>query len=336
MEDIHIIIPYYNGKKFILETLNSIFEQTYTNFILTIIDDKSTDDTIPTLKDIKDSRLNIIQNKKKSSITNNFNNCVKYAKTELFCIMHQDDIYEPNYLEEMLKGMSIYKDAVIAHCDFFTIDETNSKILDMKYELKRKLFSNQEEYTFKDYLDEFELLMMGDYIICPSVMYRRSIFEEIGYFDERYSQVEDWDFYLKVLLNQNRILRVNKQLFNYRIHKKTKSNELVKNLVKYKEEIFMLNAHYQTAKNKNFSLGFTERKLYNNVFKILLWDIKNDLLQNQIFLAMKKLNFALTDFPYIEFKIIALFLFPVVILGKSSGKILDFFALKILDKKSHF
>ena len=333
MEQVHVIIPCYNGENYITETLNSIFNQSYTQFILTVIDDHSKDNSLSLLQGITDSRLCIIQNKEQLTITQNFNNCVRHSQTDLFCIMHQDDVYEPNYLEEMVEAMNTHKETAIAHCDFFTIDEAGSKIIDFKYELKRQLFFKETEYTFLDYMDEYKMLMMGDYIICPSVMYRRSIFESIGYFDDQYLQVEDWDFYIRILLNQNKILRVNKRLFNYRIHKKTKSQELVKNLVKYKEEISMLTKHYHTAKEKQFPLNFTEKKLYTNVFKILLWDIKNDLLQNEIILAFQKLNFALRSFPYLELKLIVLALYPISLMGKVTGNILDFLAKIILGKK---
>ena len=70
---VSVVIPSYNSEKFINDTINSVLNQTYNNFLITVVDDKSTDKTVEIVNSFKDKRVKIVQNESNIGIINNFN-----------------------------------------------------------------------------------------------------------------------------------------------------------------------------------------------------------------------------------------------------------------------
>lgn len=100
-----IIMPTFNGEKYINEQIMSILNQTYKDFILYIFDDKSTDNTIEVIKKISslDSRINLIINKEKKGVLKNINDALSTIKANYYFLSDQDDIWLPEKLEKQLK-----------------------------------------------------------------------------------------------------------------------------------------------------------------------------------------------------------------------------------------
>jgi len=81
MSHISVMIPVYNRENLIIETIQSVLSQTYTDLDLTIIDDASTDNTTEIInKFCKDSRITLIKNEENLGLTKNWNHCLEVAK----------------------------------------------------------------------------------------------------------------------------------------------------------------------------------------------------------------------------------------------------------------
>lgn len=89
---VSVIMPAYNAEKFIEKTINSILNQTYTDFELLIIDDCSTDNTMDVVRRIKDNRIRIINNKTNQGIAKSRNIGLANAKGEYIALMDNDDL----------------------------------------------------------------------------------------------------------------------------------------------------------------------------------------------------------------------------------------------------
>lgn len=111
---ISVIIPLYNKAHTIVNTLNSVFNQTYQNFEVIIVDDGSTDNGIKIiLQNYTDERIRIIS-QKNAGVSAARNKGIDEAKGEWIAFLDADDEWLPNYLEEVKKATEIFhKNAII-------------------------------------------------------------------------------------------------------------------------------------------------------------------------------------------------------------------------------
>ena len=87
---ISIILPIYNAEKYLHETIQSVLNQTYTNFELIAVNDGSTDGSMDVLQRIADDRLRIID-KKNTGVSDTRNMAIKAARGEYICFLDADD-----------------------------------------------------------------------------------------------------------------------------------------------------------------------------------------------------------------------------------------------------
>lgn len=292
---ITICIPNYNGERFVEATIKSILSQTFSDFKVLFVDNCSTDDSVAIVNKLRDSRIEIHRNQEHLHVTKNFNRSLQLATrlegSPYISMIHSDDVYDPRYLEVMKNYLDRFPDAAMAHCDFQTINEQGKPFKDFKFELKRKIVNPKGlSYVLLPPEQEIKKLLRADYIICPSVFYRSSLFKDIGYFNESYTQVIDWDFYLRVLLKRHKILYVGEKLYSYRLHGSyTSSNR--KDLTKYNDYLNLFEAVVAQVSEVYPKINFSQKQAHQVIRNILLWDIKNDLLEKNFILARQKLDF---------------------------------------------
>jgi len=96
----NILIPTYNGSNTIIDTLKSILSQTFQNFQIIIQDDASTDDTLQIIKQLKNNKIKIYQNKKNLGYSKNLEKGRKNCQGDILFLMGQDDILAKNALQQ--------------------------------------------------------------------------------------------------------------------------------------------------------------------------------------------------------------------------------------------
>ncbi len=87
-----VLMPVYNAEKFLGEAIESILNQTFTDFEFLIIDDGSTDSTIKIIESYTDSRIRLFKNQENLGISATLNKGIEMASTELIARMDADDI----------------------------------------------------------------------------------------------------------------------------------------------------------------------------------------------------------------------------------------------------
>ena len=128
-KNVHILIPNYNKAKFIVRTLNSITKQTYKNWQITIVDNKSTDNSIFLIKKhfkkfLERKQIRIIINKKHVSLPQNWNLCLEnIGKYEYYKILCSDDTIEAQHIERAVKALRSSDNTCFAYgCNIHYID----------------------------------------------------------------------------------------------------------------------------------------------------------------------------------------------------------------------
>ncbi|WP_251908456.1 glycosyltransferase family 2 protein [Lentilactobacillus kefiri] len=113
---ITISIPAYNLGTYLAKTLNSIFDQTYQNFEIILVDDASTDRTSQTIKEFanKDDRIRAHYFQSHQGVSKARNYAIDHAKGDIIVFVDGDDLLEPQYLEVMAKGLADPKVDLVA------------------------------------------------------------------------------------------------------------------------------------------------------------------------------------------------------------------------------
>jgi glycosyltransferase involved in cell wall biosynthesis len=141
-------LPVYNGEKFIVEAIEALLGQTYTDFELVISDNASTDSTgeICRQYEKKDSRVRYFRQPKNIGLSPNHNFVVHKSRGELFKWTANDDLYARDLVERCVAALDKYPDAVQAHSWTARIDPSGALTSAYEYPLKTSSESAPERF----------------------------------------------------------------------------------------------------------------------------------------------------------------------------------------------
>ena len=124
---VSIIMPSYNTAQYIEETIESVIEQTYTNWELIIVDDCSTDNTDDIVNSIDDKRIIYLKNEKNSGAAVSRNKALRIAKGKWIAFLDSDDLWHPQKLEKQIKFMK-ENNYHFSYTEYNQIDEKSQLI----------------------------------------------------------------------------------------------------------------------------------------------------------------------------------------------------------------
>ncbi|HMK54618.1 MAG TPA: glycosyltransferase [Methanobacteriaceae archaeon] len=212
---VSVCIPTYNSQKTLIQTLESLLKQTYTNLEIVVVDNASTDNTSELLSDyIQNKDIKYYRNSKTIVAEENFDRCVELAQGEYTAIFHADDLYKPDMVEKQVQTFLENSEigAVFTLAD--TINEDGKKIgeLGLPADLPDK-----DVYNFCDIFTA--TLKNMNFLTCPSAMVKTDIYKESIPFDyKKFKTSSDVDMWLRIL-KKHPISIVKENLMCYRISK---------------------------------------------------------------------------------------------------------------------
>jgi glycosyltransferase involved in cell wall biosynthesis len=172
---VSIGVPVYNGEKYLAECLESIYQQTYTNWECFIINNKSTDRSpdIAVSFEAKDKRFKVITNSEFVDMTTNFNNTIKpiSKETKYFKAVCADDWLFPEYLTRMVGLMEKYPEA--GFCSSHKLDNTIVNCFGLDY-YKGPLFHGKD-VLFDQLMNKYDVTGSE-----TTVLYRVEILKKIS------------------------------------------------------------------------------------------------------------------------------------------------------------
>ena len=119
---VSIIVPVYNAEKYLDDTINTVLDQTYTNWELILVNDCSTDNSVKVIKKYKDKRIKLLNNKINSKAAISRNNGIKEAKGKYICFLDADDKWDKEKLEKQIKFIN-EKDCAFSFTSYEFADE---------------------------------------------------------------------------------------------------------------------------------------------------------------------------------------------------------------------
>lgn len=266
---ISVILPVYNGEKFISAAIYSILNQSYKNFELIIVDDCSTDNTPTIISEFakQDSRITIITNQINKKLPASLNIGHQNAIGEYITWTSDDNLYKPNAFELYLHDLQNSQSQIV-YSDFDLIND-NGAVLK-----RRNLF-------------EPEYLINGN-CVSASFLYKREVYVLLDGYSENLFLVEDYDFWLRAF-TRFKFHYIRESLYYYRSHTRSLSSQiseneekhcLWKNNLAYMFQVFLANF---TKKTIFFSEIFTKQLTYQSILLSVLLENKKDfvlLIQN--------------------------------------------------------
>ncbi|RKY08006.1 MAG: hypothetical protein DRP56_04790 [Planctomycetota bacterium] len=197
---VSIVLPVYNGQKYVKESIASCLNQTFTDFELIIVDDCSQDQTPAIINEFAqmDSRIRVIRNKQNRKLPTSLNIGFAQARGKYHTWTSDDNVYAPAALEEMLGFLASYQNTDIVYCDFVKADQKTGQA---------------REWIVKD----IDYMGRGN-PVGACFMYKSEVFNAIKGYDEGLFCVEDYDFWLRVYRNGFKFSPLHKRLYIYRCH----------------------------------------------------------------------------------------------------------------------
>jgi glycosyltransferase involved in cell wall biosynthesis len=186
MPKVSVIIPTYNRGHLIVETLNSVFAQRFTNYEIIVVDDESTDDTEEVLKDfVLSGKIQYIR-QDKGGQGKARNTGINASKGEFIAFLDSDDKFVDDTLVQQLEVHTQYPEAGLVHGDFIKFDNRGNDL------------GIRDTSFFSGYIYPEILLYWKTLMATPCVMIRRSFMDQVGFFDESLKAQEDLDYWRRI------------------------------------------------------------------------------------------------------------------------------------------
>ena len=201
---VSVIVPCYKQAGFLPETLDIILAQTYDNWECIVIDDGSPDNTEEVAGEYvkKDSRIKYMR-QENQGVSAARNNAIRHSNGKYILPLDADDLITPIYLEEAVAYFESHPECKLV------------------YGLAEKFGAENGPWDLAEY--SFQKMLFENLIFNPA-MFRRSDFDKtIGYNENMREGVEDWDFWLTLLGPDDKVHRLDKLVYLYRIKKESRN-----------------------------------------------------------------------------------------------------------------
>jgi glycosyltransferase involved in cell wall biosynthesis len=180
---VSVVIPVYNGERYLAQAIQSVLEQTYKNFELIVVDDGSTDGSAATAKSFEDARLRY-HYQKNGGASKARNTGIELARGGLIAFLDSDDVWLPQKLEKQIAYLEAHNEIGAVYCWYRVLAAGESR------EIWKGIVSQ----------DPFGIITAG-YGLLPSItMFRREVLNNVKGFDEDLigSEFEDRELTLRL------------------------------------------------------------------------------------------------------------------------------------------
>lgn len=182
-----IIIPVYNKANFIENTLKSVFQQSFTDYEILLINDGSTDDSESKIVTFNDSRIHYYS-KKNEGVSETRNLGIEKAKSEFIVFLDADDYWYPNFLEEMFLLIKRYPEQSVFSA---AIEIENKKtVIPSLYSI--------EKVSDNVIVNYFEASYKEGVLFTSCAVFHKSVFEKVGKFDPLIKSGQDTDLWIRI------------------------------------------------------------------------------------------------------------------------------------------
>lgn len=207
MKKLTIVIPVFNGEKFIKNCVNNLEKSNFNDFEIIIINDGSTDNTLKIIKELllRYDNIEYINNKKNKGVSYSRNVGIEKSNGKYIGFVDADDYVDNSMFSNMIK-VAIKNDADVVVCNYIEIDELTKVKTKSKYRYNKQILLKDE--CLKNFLTDK---------ISPAIwdkIYKKELIKKVK-FNENLQVGEDLLFCLNIFLESKKNAFINEYYYNY-------------------------------------------------------------------------------------------------------------------------
>jgi GT2 family glycosyltransferase len=278
-------VPCHGGERWLPGLLQSLLAQRLPDCRLLLVDDASPDASVAVARKVAGDRLEVVRNESRLGIPRNWSRCAELVETEFFCLAHQDDVYAPDFAATLTAALADAPGAAAAHCRLAAIDGAGRRHPSPRERYKERFWRTLP--AVETAAAGFRRLYYGNYVGCPSLVYRTAAFRKVGPFDAHYRFAPDWEWLLRAHAKGWQLAAVPEVLVSYRRHDEQASRHAARSLQRYYEEHAVLQHAHAFGCDAGFlTNGERSPAMRDN----LLYDALGDLERRDRAAAQEKLD----------------------------------------------
>lgn len=194
---VSVILTSFNHAKYICEAIDSVLNQTFTDFELIILDDCSSDNSWNLIKQYSDPRIKAFRNEVNKGPVEGVNKAISaVASGEYIAIHHSDDVWEPDKLEKQVAFLGTHANIGAVFTNALAIAEDSSPLADEQH-FYSSIF-DQPNRTRHEWLRFF--FNSGNALCHPSALIRKACYEDCGLYRYGLAQLPDFDMWIRLCL----------------------------------------------------------------------------------------------------------------------------------------
>lgn len=277
---VSILVPSFNGARFLREALDSILAQTYSHIEVLLLDDASEDAT-PEIAASYGNRIIYVRQPSNLGIYENVNVGIALARGDLIATYHADDIYLPTIVESQVAYLAAHGEVGAVFCSDIFVDAEGTEYGRMRLPDE---VAGERPLGFATVLNAL-LSYKNRFLVCPTAMVRASIHRRIGVYDQnRYRNTADLEMWLRISKN-SQIAVLESHLMRYR-HFHGNSSQLYHRLRTTPENFFAIMDEYLAAGGRHVATesalaDYEAHRAEDALMRAMSSYIKGDLPQSR-------------------------------------------------------
>ncbi|RLG25472.1 hypothetical protein DRN85_05850 [Methanosarcinales archaeon] len=242
---ISVVMSVYNAEKYLRESIESILNQSFTDFEFIVVDDGSTDNSPELIKGYEDARIRVISNEENIGLTESLNEAIKAASGEYIARQDADDVSLQNRFEEQLKYLDNHPNVALLGTSVYLVDE-NGEMMGKRIASpspKKSLFRCNRFYH-------------------GSLMFRKSTTNELGAYNPLFKYSQDYELILRISQKYD-VRNLKSPLYKMRFHSSSISSTKIE-----EQQIYAVMAQKFVKGEDKFGRKLLERSR-SDLYKIL-------------------------------------------------------------------
>lgn len=225
---VSVVIPCYNHEKYVEQSLNSVFNQTYKNIELIVVDDGSSDNSVAVVKRIKEKHDFTFITQENMGVCKTLNKAISLSKGKYVAVLASDDYWDVTKIEKQVNCLEENNDSEFCFTQAVEFDDKNIK--------SDKIFP--KKIKTENILNK---VFLSQHAPAGSIMFTRSLYDNLAGFDDNL-KMEDWDFIIRSAA-VTELSAVKEPLLYYRSHE-TNIMKTRQRTETYKQKVLLLTKNF--------------------------------------------------------------------------------------------
>jgi glycosyltransferase involved in cell wall biosynthesis len=271
-ELVTVVMSAYNHEKYVCEAMESVLSQSYENIEFLVTDDGSYDGTVDAIREIDDRRIRFSAGGRNRGACTAVNELIKQASGEFICMMNSDDVWTD--ANKIKKQLDVLKSNPSTGACFGLAGYIDEYGKDLNNQTTQFPFENHSK---GEWLRHF--FYHGNCICHPSMMIRKECYENVGYYNNLYRQLPDYDLWIR-LVKKYDIKIINEKLVSFRIipGKNTSTPTEINKIRDTNEHYLIRNRFFDGISRSEFIQGFSPKIKKKDIDREEIFEIEKTLV----------------------------------------------------------